>query len=69
MLAHEDLNKASVLVYANKQDVKGAMTATEISNELNLSSVKTHRWQIQACCALTGEGIQRGLEWMASNIA
>jgi|UniRef100_A0AC35GP39 ADP-ribosylation factor-like protein 5B len=68
MLAHEDLAKASILVYANKQDVKGSMSAAEISNELNLTSVKSHQWQIQACCALTGAGIQKGLEWIASNI-
>uniref|UniRef100_A0A914E649 ADP-ribosylation factor-like protein 5B n=1 Tax=Acrobeloides nanus TaxID=290746 RepID=A0A914E649_9BILA len=69
MLAHEDLTKASILIYANKQDIKGAMSAAEISNELNLTSIKSHRWQIQACCALTGEGLQKGLEWMASCIS
>uniref|UniRef100_A0A914RN43 ADP-ribosylation factor-like protein 5B n=1 Tax=Parascaris equorum TaxID=6256 RepID=A0A914RN43_PAREQ len=30
--------------------------------------ILTHRWQIQACCALTGEGIEKGLEWIASSI-
>jgi len=68
MLANEDLNKSSVLIYANKQDVAGSMTAADISNELNLTSVKTHRWQIQSCCALTGQGLQQGLEWMVSGI-
>jgi len=68
MLAHEDLAKTAVLIFANKQDVKGSMSAAEISKELNLTSLKAHRWQIQACCALTGEGLQQGLEWMASNI-
>jgi len=43
-------------VFANKQDVKGRMSAAEISQELKLTSVKDHTWQIQACCALTGEG-------------
>lgn len=56
MLSHEDLRKAAILIYANKQDVKGCMTATEISDKLNLTGIKKHRWQIQACCALTGEG-------------
>jgi len=68
MLANEDLHKAAVLIYANKQDVKGSMSAAEISRELNLTSYKTHRWQIQACCALTGEGLQQGLEWMAGQL-
>uniref|UniRef100_A0A914W5Q7 ADP-ribosylation factor-like protein 5B n=1 Tax=Plectus sambesii TaxID=2011161 RepID=A0A914W5Q7_9BILA len=67
MLAHEDLTKTNVLIFANKQDVKGSMSAAEISKELNLTSLKRN-WQIQACCALTGEGLQQGLEWMATNI-
>ena len=34
----------------------GSMSAAEISRHLNLTSIKKHKWQIQACCALTGEG-------------
>ncbi|KRX68420.1 ADP-ribosylation factor-like protein 5B, partial [Trichinella sp. T9] len=68
MLAHEELRKSAVLIFANKQDIKKSMTSAEISHELNLTSIKDQRWQIQACCALTGEGLQQGLEWMASQI-
>lgn len=56
MLANEELSKAGVLVYANKQDVKGSMSASEISKELDLTSIKKQQWHIQSCCALTGEG-------------
>ncbi|KAJ6666775.1 hypothetical protein lerEdw1_020499 [Lerista edwardsae] len=52
----EDLRKAAVLIFANKQDMKGCMTAAEISKYLTLSSIKDHPWHIQSCCALTGEG-------------
>jgi len=68
ILAHEELHQSAVLVLANKQDVKGSMTAAEISRQLNLTSIKKHKWQIQACCALTGEGLYQGLEWIASHI-
>lgn len=68
MLKHEDLKKASILIYANKQDIKGCLTAAEISDELNLTAIKRHRWQIQACCALTGEGLYQGLEWIANQL-
>ncbi|KAM8967147.1 ADP-ribosylation factor-like protein 5B [Pelodytes ibericus] len=64
MLAHEDLRKAAVLIFANKQDMKGCMTAADISKYLTLSSIKDHPWHIQSCCALTGEGLCQGLEWM-----
>ena len=52
----QELRKAGVLIFANKQDVKGSMTAAEISQHLNLTSIKDHGWHIQSCCALTGEG-------------
>ncbi|GAB1285987.1 ADP-ribosylation factor-like 5B [Apodemus speciosus] len=63
-----DLRKAAVLIFANKQDMKGCMTAAEISKYLTLSSIKDHPWHIQSCCALTGEGLCQGLEWMTSRI-
>ncbi|XP_051163291.1 ADP-ribosylation factor-like protein 5B [Leptopilina boulardi] len=68
MLNHEELSKAKVLVYANKQDLKGSMTAAEISKELGLTSIKRHPWHIQSCCALTGEGLYQGLEWIAGKL-
>ena len=45
MLESDELHKASVLVFANKQDVAGCMTATEISQQLSL----------QACIACNTE--------------
>ena len=68
MLANEELTRAQLLVYANKQDVKGAMSASEISLALNLSSIKSHSWHIQGCCALTGEGLFSGLEWITTHL-
>ncbi|XP_050510991.1 ADP-ribosylation factor-like protein 5A [Diabrotica virgifera virgifera] len=68
MLANEELSKAGVLVYANKQDVKGSMSASEISKELDLTSIKQQQWHIQSCCALTGAGLYPGLEWIVSRL-
>ncbi|KAM8811984.1 putative ADP-ribosylation factor-like protein 5C isoform 1-T1 [Rhynchonycteris naso] len=66
MLAHEALRDASVLIFANKQDMKDSMTTVEISQFLTLNAIKDHPWHIQACCALTGEGLLAGLQWMQS---
>ncbi|CAF1244958.1 unnamed protein product [Didymodactylos carnosus] len=68
MLQSEDLRTASVLIFANKQDIKDAMTSAEISKQLSLTSIKDHAWHIQACCALTGEGLYQGLDWIASRL-
>ncbi|XP_006068602.1 putative ADP-ribosylation factor-like protein 5C isoform X4 [Bubalus bubalis] len=66
MLAHEALRDASILIFANKQDMKDSMTIMEISQFLTLSAIKDHPWHIQGCCALTGEGLPAGLQWMQS---
>uniref|UniRef100_A0A2R9B5T0 ARF like GTPase 5C n=1 Tax=Pan paniscus TaxID=9597 RepID=A0A2R9B5T0_PANPA len=69
MLAHEALRDASVLIFANKQDVKDSMRMVEISHFLTLSTIKDHSWHIQGCCALTREGLPAGLQWMESQAA
>lgn len=68
MLAHEELQNASVLVMANKQDMKDSMSAAEISQCLTLDSITKHSWHVQACCALTGEGLPASLDWMHSRV-
>jgi len=40
MLGNDTLTGSILLVFANKQDVKGAMTAAEISDALSLHDVK-----------------------------
>lgn len=68
ILANEELRKARLLVFANKQDIQSAMSAKDISQQLNLTSIKDHNWHIQGCCGLTGEGLYDGLEWVANQI-
>uniref|UniRef100_A0A8C1PL24 ADP-ribosylation factor-like protein 14 n=1 Tax=Cyprinus carpio TaxID=7962 RepID=A0A8C1PL24_CYPCA len=68
MLAHEELQNASVLVLANKQDMKNSMSAAEISQSLTLGSLNARSWHVQACCALTGEGLPASLDWMRSRV-
>ncbi len=68
LLGHEDLRDAALCVFATKQDLKGSMTAAEITEALSLHSIKTHDWQIQPCCALTGDGISEGLDWIVARV-
>uniref|UniRef100_A0A2N9IXR8 ADP-ribosylation factor-like protein 5 n=1 Tax=Fagus sylvatica TaxID=28930 RepID=A0A2N9IXR8_FAGSY len=68
LLGHEELQHSVILVFANKQDLKDAMTPAEITDALSLHSIKNHDWHIQACCALTGEGLYDGLGWIAQRV-
>jgi signal recognition particle receptor subunit beta len=49
LLDHEHLAGAAILVMANKQDLKDAMTVKEMTNVLALHTIKRHDWQIQVC--------------------
>ena len=66
MLAEEELKDAVVLVMANKQDLKEAMTPTEVSEKLGIGNLKNRNWLVQGTSATSGQGLKEGLEWMAS---
>lgn len=60
----ESLTGVPLLVFANKQDLVTAAPAAEIAEGLSLHTYRDREWQIQACSALSGEGVQverRGL--------
>jgi ADP-ribosylation factor-like protein 1 len=44
MLQEEELKTAALLVFANKQDMEGAMSVTEISEYMSLTDLKTRTW-------------------------
>ncbi|KAG8713653.1 ADP-ribosylation factor-like protein 2 [Ceratobasidium sp. 394] len=69
LLQEQRLAGASLLVFANKQDITGSMTDAEIKKALDLPSIRSHRWRIQACSAFTGENVHSGLEWAVSEVA
>ncbi|CAB4484652.1 unnamed protein product [Rhizophagus irregularis] len=69
LLLEERLAGASLLVFANKQDLPGALTDKQIREGLELDSIITHHWAIQACSAVTGENLLRGMDWIVGDIA
>uniref|UniRef100_A0A0B6ZUQ0 ADP-ribosylation factor-like protein 2 n=1 Tax=Arion vulgaris TaxID=1028688 RepID=A0A0B6ZUQ0_9EUPU len=69
LLVEERLAGATLLVFANKQDLPGALLAKEIREALDLDSVKTHHWLIQDCSAVTGENLLSGMDWVVNDIA
>lgn len=69
MMTDENLKGALLLVYANKQDLPGAMTPSQVSEDLNLTSLKDRDWQIFGASALTGAGLFEGLDWLVSKLA
>ncbi len=63
MLEEEELKDAILLVFANKQDSKGALNAQRVSEGLGLSDIKNRQWSIQETSALKGSGLFEGFDW------
>ena len=68
VLQDDRLRDAAVLVFANKQDLPQAMNTAEVTDKLGLVNMRARDWFIQATCAVTGDGIVDGLEWMANSL-
>lgn len=68
MLDEEDLRDAILLVFANKQDQKGALNAQEVSDALALPDLRNRQWSIQETSALQGKGLFEGFDWLVTSI-
>lgn len=69
LLLEDRLAGASLLVFANKQDVQGSMTEKEIEQVLDLPEIKSHQWSIVSCSAVTGHNLLEGLNWVVGEVA
>ena len=69
LLVEERLAGATLLVFANKQDLEGSLSAEEIRITLGLDLIKSHHWAIHGCSAMTGKNLLQGMDWMIADIA
>merc|ERR1711862_1006754 len=67
LLSNNSLQGIPLLVFANKQDPQGAVSAEEITKCMMLTGISDRTWFIQACSAMSGEGLQEGMEWLVNN--
>ncbi|KAK9842022.1 hypothetical protein WJX81_004618 [Elliptochloris bilobata] len=68
LLKEEKLAGASLLILANKQDLPGALSASQIEQALDLAAMGTRHWRITACSAVTGEGLLSAFEWVVGDV-
>jgi len=64
MLNEDEMRDASLLVFANKQDLPNAKSVEEITQDLGLQQLRNRQWYIQSTCATTGDGIYEGFQWL-----
>ncbi|XP_043911403.1 ADP-ribosylation factor-like [Protopterus annectens] len=65
ILKDENMQKVPVLVIANKQDLPGAQSPSELIEVLGLRKLQGHEWHIQGCCAMNGNGLPDCLEMLS----
>ncbi|ESO13109.1 hypothetical protein HELRODRAFT_159718 [Helobdella robusta] len=64
----EELRKSVLCIFANKQDIEGSMTVTEVANALGLAAIKNRRYQIFKTSAIKGDGLDEAMEWLATTL-
>jgi len=69
LMGEDELRNATVLVFANKQDLPNAASIAEISNSMGMHEVRNKPWLVQTCVASNGEGLYEGLDWLAKTIS
>jgi ADP-ribosylation factor protein 1 len=67
ILNEDGLRNAILLVFANKQDLPGAMIPPDVAWRLGLYSLNRVCYT-QGTCATSGEGLYEGLEWLSNRL-
>ncbi|XP_053947269.1 ADP-ribosylation factor-like protein 3 [Anastrepha obliqua] len=68
LLMDNRLKQVPLLVFANKQDLPNALTASEVAEAVQLVRLEERTWQIIGCSAVAGTGIKDGMDWVCNNM-
>ncbi|XP_055626404.1 ADP-ribosylation factor-like protein 6 [Toxorhynchites rutilus septentrionalis] len=70
LLQHPDIanRRVPILFFANKMDCTDALSSVKIAAGLGLEKIKDKPWHISSSNAITGEGLQDGVQWMVHQI-
>ncbi|TIC12910.1 Pentafunctional AroM protein [Wallemia mellicola] len=68
ILGDREMRDCLLLVFANKQDLPGAMSPAEVTEKLGLHKMRERSWYVHPSCATTGEGLFEGLSWLSTNV-
>mmetsp|Transcript_14158 Transcript_14158/g.18543 ORF Transcript_14158/g.18543 Transcript_14158/m.18543 type:complete len:186 (-) Transcript_14158:208-765(-) len=70
-LSHEDITGRDIpiLFFANKMDQHNALTPLDCMQELELECISDKPWHITASNALSGDGVDEGVNWLADQLS
>ncbi|XP_002161663.1 ADP-ribosylation factor 4 [Hydra vulgaris] len=69
MINEDELKDATILVFANKQDLPQAMSVSEMTEKLGLHNLRGRKWYVQSACAPQGTGLYEGLDWLSNELS
>jgi len=70
LMMEPELENTVVLILANKQDIPNALNMRQVTEGLGLTSPSVKNpFKVQPCCAVTGAGLNEGLEWLSSTLS
>ncbi|AET41354.1 ADP-ribosylation factor family protein Ecym_8058 [Eremothecium cymbalariae DBVPG len=64
LLSNPTIEDEPLLVLSNKTDLAGALSDSEVCEQLGLGQGLTRPWHLRAVSAASGEGVYEGLEWL-----
>ena len=64
----EELENAILLVLANKQDIEGCMSLSEVHQSLGLDTLRNRTFQIFKTSAMKGEGLDEAMDWLSNTL-
>ena len=68
LLEEDELKNSVLLVFANKQDLPGAASETEITELLGLNWVQNRTWTIIKSSVVDGTGLTEGMDWLCDQL-
>ena len=70
ILRDREMKNCPLLILANKQDLPAALTNVELEERLELGEIcgENRPWIIQKCCAIQGDGLWDGINWLVKQI-
>jgi len=69
MVNEDELKDSVILVFANKQDLPNAASASELTEKLGLHNLRGRKWYVQTACATEGKGLYEGLDWLSNELS
>ena len=67
LVNEEELEFCPILVWANKQDLNGALPPGEIVERLKMGQYSRKIWLVQGSSATTAFGLKEGIDWIKDN--